>query len=187
MVFKKFSTFAFGLTILLALISLCACRKKLKYTIRIITNDSATASFWSLYPPNQALDKQKVVKLTNNPNDAEISNVNISYIDGKGHNVEDNYTEYFKKHHTARFIREYKIVPGTKVTVIASARQTGKVFTEEPNKEELLTGGKKAGDATVILKVEILKDGTIFGGNYKTGKPGEEVKLTMVGNTIDNN
>lgn len=171
------------LILVLLLVLMSGCRPKYQYSIRIYATDSSTARIWALLPANKDFAEQQVGKTTGNPNDATISAVKITYTNPIGSKVENSFSESNTVRST--FIRHYKLRPGTKVTVTAVAKQTGEVLLAKPPKEAVLARSQKAEDATVLLKVEILKDGLVFGGNYKTGKPGQEVEVSMVSTTVD--
>lgn len=167
------------------ILSLFACKKKQNYTIRIIADDANTARVWGLVPQEKAFAEQRVAKVRGNPNDATITNIKISYFNKFGHQIEEDFDDYSAKKNRPIFIRNYKLVPGTRITVTALAKETGEIVPHAPDKKTLLTKSAKVEKAKVMLKIEILKDGVIFGGNYKTGEQGQNVEVTML-STVTN-
>lgn len=126
--------------------------------------DSANAE--SANPARYALENKLLSAADSNANDAQITNVTVSYVDEKGKATTDNNTP-----NKADFTKDYQIPVGRVISVTAKAKETGTIKTIG----ELLRGGdaskeytKDAKDrkTTLTLKVQILKDGTVVGEQF---------------------
>lgn len=141
---------------------------------------STTNSSLKLEPLTQDYALKHLASSTNsNPNDAKISKVLIKDKNGKEITVASN------KQVGETFEYEFEVSEGETISLEAEAEQTGEVSSPTevanvgryaPNFKNFIVG-TKIYDATVSLKIEILKDGTVV-------KTEEDKKVAKANKTV---
>lgn len=190
-------TLATTLVLTIPSLALVSCsKKKGSYTVKVTVDDAKTAKVWrdttGKTKSNAAIwcynktNRNLSSAEDSNANDAQLKSVQVTYLDEKGKKVEDKVDGGGK----SEFSKEYQVPAGRSISVTAKAQQTGEVVSVDkasnittPSAWMSTAFGKKAGDATLRLKIDILKDGVIV-GSQQVDVP-KEAEATAVATTTE--